>query len=991
MPTLVQQPAIADTQVSQLQAVAEPVKVESSGLSSFIMGILPVATKFVADKQEEGKDYNLALGMNDELNGVARDVSFLDRKYYKHGRDLQTIQTAMTVRDSSTASQLKVRLEANPELMDNPDELLAEYEQGNKAIVDSIFESDLPSDIKVKSYEAQLQSHAAQIKQVRGVIKEAAIGQEIKGRSSRNESFLGKVLNSDTTTEDMDLAYGQFKSAAQAAISKRDDLTQDQKDDMYAKEITVALDNAVTLVANNTTLDTAMNLNIISKLKAVVNKHVVNPHLGVDGHSKLIATQDKLNALDTKLAVSREKIVDYNHSQSLLPYEVGTESVDADTFRTNVAAIHAKVASRELTPEQGERQVADNVRLYNKTLAAKVAAEGEPLAGVDIVEGNMSKSHFVDMYESTPEEYDKRVMSVFMRRNSESPSGRVQAGLDALDWTDKGGGGEYNPALRRQAANLVMNNLVQFLNDPNSPKTEGFGRADQNWNLLVGKAQVYIQSSAPHMVDDLLGDTTLTDAQRMQLRTVLTKGGTLKEAIQSFQTANDTQANIQSFKAGVDKWDVKSMGMSNWFGVSSNLVGWKGSTTGSLLAVSDRPNAAPSSIIRQTQANNIRNIARNSDSELSARYGVLGDDAAISELARAGQIIPSRSRYNATTLNASTAAVVHNIPSIPEGVRGQYVSVAMDAIAGAYAKQANVDTNNVFITTHDRNNKYVYISHLDKSGGMSDPVLRPVGDVIRIADTAYKAQVQGAASKPFKVTKPIVGNGELSGDAWGRGTTKSTPQYSYDSRASIGTLRVTALDAANKGKTFNVEIPAVAVEMYNGNADLTKMAFNHLSKYEGFHLGVGGVTAKGSGKVSENIAFQVSLTKQGKPNISKEWDTKARAAAGNPQKLVNFQAEFLAANYKVLQNDARSVGIPVATSKMYPEAHEDTQMYLLNLVYHGGTGTRSSVRNTLTQPTVHKGMQALLSLDAYQKSGDEARIFLRNALFKHYRNMGKLK
>lgn len=985
MPTLVQQPAIADTQVSQLQAVAEPVKVESSGLSSFIMGILPVATKFVADKQEEGKDYNLALGMNDELNGVARDVSLLDRKYYKHGRDLQTIQTAMTVRDSSTASQLKVRLEANPELMDNPDELLAEYEQGNKAIVDSIFESDLPSDIKVKSYEAQLQSHAAQIKQVRGVIKEAAIGQEIKGRSSRNESFLGKVLNSDTTTEDMDLAYGQFKSAAQAAISKREDLTQDQKADMYAKEITVALDNAVTLVANNTTLGTATNLQIIGKLKSVINKHLQNPDVSADTYSKLVTTQDKLNTLDTKLGAARDKITQYNHSQSLLDYEVGTSSVDEQVFRDKVSGIQAEVASGAKTPEQGEREINDYVRLYNKALAAKVAAEDEPLAGVDIVEGNMSKSHFVDMYESTPEEYDKRVMSVFMRRNSESPSGRVQAGLDALDWTDKGGGGEYNPALRRQAANLVMNNLVQFLNDPNSPKTEGFGRADQNWNLLVGKAQVYIQSSAPHMVDDLLGDTTLTDAQRMQLRTVLTKGGTLKEAIQSFQTANDTQANIQSFKAGVDKWDVKSMGMSNWFGVSSNLVGWKGSTTGSLLAVSDRPNAAPSSIIRQTQANNIRNIARNSDSELSARYGVLGDDAAISELARAGQIIPSRRRYNATTLNASTAAVVHNIPSIPEGVRGQYVSVAMDAIANQYAVSANVDTNNVFITTHDRNNKYVYISHLDKSGGMSDPVLRPVGDVIRIADTAYKAQVQGAASKPFKVTKPMNGGVELSsGDAWGRGGgVKTKDTFTYDSRAKLGSITLTAKDSAHRGRKYTVQVPAKASEMVNGNADLTMGILSHLGVKEGLHMRIEGVTDKVSGKVSENGGLQISVTKNPK------YRKALQAAEGNAQAIMNVQADFMAEYFKELQSDARKVGIPVATQKMYPEAHKRTQIYLADLTYHGGNSTRSAVRSTLTQSTVYKGMAELQRLSAYKSSSADRRKFLEQALFNHYRNVGK--
>ena len=92
MATLVQQPDVANTQISQLRAIDTPVA-PKAGLSDFIVGLMPVAQQTIGAIQEENKAHNLALGMNDELNNVTREVSWLDRKYYEHGRDVQTIQT----------------------------------------------------------------------------------------------------------------------------------------------------------------------------------------------------------------------------------------------------------------------------------------------------------------------------------------------------------------------------------------------------------------------------------------------------------------------------------------------------------------------------------------------------------------------------------------------------------------------------------------------------------------------------------------------------------------------------------------------------------------------------------------------------------------------------------------------------------------------------------------------------------------------------------
>ena len=146
-----------------------------------------------------------------------------------------------------------------------------------------------------------------------------------------------------------------------------------------------------------------------------------------------------------------------------------------------------------------------------------------------------------------------------------------------------------------------------------------------------------------------------------------------------------------------------------------------------------------------------------------------------------------------------------------------------------------------------------------------------------------------------------------------------------------------------------------------------------------------GVTDKVSGKVSENGGLQLSVTKNPK------YRKALQAAEGNAQAIMNVQADFMAEYFKELQSDARKVGIPVATQKMYPEAHKRTQIYLADLTYHGGNSTRSAVRSTLTQSTVYKGMAELQRLSAYKSSSADRRKFLEQALFNHYRNVGKIK
>ena len=86
MPTMIQAPDIVGTEVSGLQPVMRPST--QSGLGSFLQGLMPAVNTEIEKYQDENQQKNIALGMNDELNKVHRDVSWLDRRNYEYGHSI---------------------------------------------------------------------------------------------------------------------------------------------------------------------------------------------------------------------------------------------------------------------------------------------------------------------------------------------------------------------------------------------------------------------------------------------------------------------------------------------------------------------------------------------------------------------------------------------------------------------------------------------------------------------------------------------------------------------------------------------------------------------------------------------------------------------------------------------------------------------------------------------------------------------------------------
>ncbi len=984
MATLVQQPDVANTQVAQLQAIDKPVR-QSASLSDFIVAALPVAKAVIDDIQEDTKQRNLALGMNDELNQVTREVSWLDRKYYEQGRDIQTIQTAMVGMDNEIARNLYQRIYDNPDLSE--EEALAEYYERNTTAINAIFDSDLDPEIKAKMYEAQLKAHAQQIKTVKSTYAQVGLEMEVKGRNARADSFASTVL-SDGDVVDGQLAFGRLVTSAEAAYSRRQDLDPAQRHQAVQAEVKANLKAAVTLLRNNTELGDTENLKLVDRLQESVQAQLNLQ--GVDGvdYSTWVEIDGDIKQLRDDLAKQSEDNFVLQQTLDNADYDAGVAEYTADVFNANIA----KIQAAPIPTSTKERLISQEIARYSKANAAKVGSEDAEYTGYDIVSGNMSVQDFnylIGKPLDSTEEYNKRVSHYFKEQYGNTPEGRVQASIAMIQYADEGGGKENNPALRRLGADLMWGTLTQYLSNPQSMNDEQFQRAEAYWGLLQDQYNRYAKSQ-PTRIEDLLGTNTLTEAQRTMMDRVLRDGGSLKRAIQDFQRSDDFKGNIDAYRTSVNSWDTKNTNITSFWG-NGSLMGQRQGFAGNLFAdLKGVPNAASREDIVNTTLKYTKDVFSQSDYKLAEQFGVLDGERAIQVGARLGMVIPSRSRYNAAIVNINAAEALNSNSAVPEGVRGVYNSRAIDSMIYTYAKDHNIEPSNVFVTTRDRSGMYLHFQHLTKDGVLNDePKQVRIDSVIDRATFLYRRDRENTVNP--QVTVPVVGSEQPRAQHGFVTTPTKAEKYSYTPNKPIGKLQLTAQNAKHKGQKFNVTVPAQAAEMYNGNVELTMAAIQHLGIKEGFFMETEDRYDTVSGQRSYNGAIQISLTQN--PDYRK----RIEAAAGKPQELMNIQGDFFKDRYGKLQQSAARVGIPIARhDRPYPQQYKNTQLYMLDINYHQGTSPSrvKAMEATLTQKTYEQGLAKLKQLPAYKSSmskGKDRRLmptartrFLEAALKQHY-------
>ena len=149
-------PNVATPTLTRLQA-GEPV-IRKAPMSTFLQSVLPQIREGIQGYQDENKARLLALGMNDEMNNVQREVSWIDQRNYTQGQEYQQIISSQLYQEEEFNKYVESELRkpnADPDLIwDKAQEFL-------RTNVEAVANSKLDPDIKEGLYETNLKRNLA--------------------------------------------------------------------------------------------------------------------------------------------------------------------------------------------------------------------------------------------------------------------------------------------------------------------------------------------------------------------------------------------------------------------------------------------------------------------------------------------------------------------------------------------------------------------------------------------------------------------------------------------------------------------------------------------------------------------------------------------------------------------------------------------------------------------------------------------------------------
>lgn len=987
MPTLIQQPNVADTEVSQLQAVAEPVSTKS-GLSDFILGILPVAADAFTANQKANAQHNVALGMNDELNNFTRDVSFIDQKYYDQGREIQAVEAFNAERSGTYDTELLKLARDNPNM--TSDELLQKYEGMNQKAIDVLYEANIDQDIKEKLYTAYAQEHAAQVKTVTGIIKQVGDEVERDTRKQRSQTLLNNLLSGTNTVEQNAMQLASYKTRATALHIRRGE------DPRKAAELADAEIKTITEFAAKTVLDNIdvnpTNVGLLNNLQELNNYGIRTGDIDI---STLSAMGGILNTAQTKVLSMNADNLAARYVDIDAQVTAGKTEYTYEVLNSDLKGLAQQRDTGQITQAQYVQEATKYTNLFERSEKARLSAKPPEESIIDM---DVSLTEAMYNYDMTETEYTDAWATEMYKRANGDP---IEA---AKGMITKSVGKEDLVKLRQKGSETFWRQVslkqteAEFKADPRGQnKAQAF---EELKKLYLKNATV-----APSLAADLLSG--LDDKDRAAVVQAFLANGTLADAMHNTQRVVEITQQNTGYKQLIDGLNADKLNLKGW-GV--NVLGSAGifNRAGIVGGLFNETGAAIKEKSLANHVSSIKGVLENSP-EMAPSIANLDPKAVVGVLKEKGMVIESSNGHQATYLNSRAAKTMPQaMVGVPEESKSQYLSRAIDLkrqeIVGNVKAQygATVSLDQIHMVSSGRSTTQLVAHIIGDKGQSIGAIPVNVSELSAGATRIYntdrgksKGEVKKFKASGFKAENTS-GYGVMGKIDTLYGA--KVPEYSINTKGSFTRRTITALDPKHKGQKSVVTVPNIWTLPVNGNTRLAAIWFDHQVVNEGVFLAVGTATSQSSGLQSVNAGVQTSLRRQVKQGgkvvwqnnngkaYGTDWEAKYKAAEGDAQKTINVQSEFNSHHLAGWQDAARKVGIPVATQAAYPTKHESTQIFLADIAYHGGSFKPAIT--ALTQRDVSAGRSVLHNTSAYRDSSKARKQFLDKALNQHYQNKG---
>lgn len=965
MATLVQQPAVADTQVSQLRAVRREEVPDTGGLSNFILGILPTASKLIDDNQKANAQHNVMLGIEDELNGFTRDVSFIDRKYYNQGREIQAIE-AFTSERTQTYQEAMIK-----QARDNPnataEELLSTLEGSNLMAVDAIASADIDPSLREKMYESHTKARAAQVKTVADTIKMVGGEVERSSRGARTSSLMGQLMNVNNNAEQDLLNFESYLVKAQG-MYERSGKDSEEAFKLAQNEASTVLEAIATNI--ELTIDNKPEqMQAINKLYDLVNTGISTGQLTPD---TLVKVGTTLNNIETSIRRDNASQLDIEFINKAADITANSSTYTYGQYQSAITSLDAKLKANEITPQQYVSTAKQYLDLYETS--NKALLDGK-LTGEDIITQGITLTEFETNY-GTASDYNKSVYSQLVNRFGGNNIGAANA---IIDYSINGTVEDLKD-LRKMGSELfwrqftLKQSVGDFKNDPNGElKSQAYESIKSKY--LAAKV------NNPSLAADLLSG--LDDRDRIAVENAFNRGGTLADAMVDSQKVEDIKTANETFQKMYSGLTTENLNLTAWTGVSvlgTTGILNRGTRLGGLFNETGS-DIRKASLDKHTEY--IKAVLRDSP-ELAPDWANVAPDSLRALLTKKGMIVQSTNGHQVSYFtNRMAQSMQSQLTGIKDESKPALLSRALDlkrqgvvaAIKADRGATVSLDQVNIRSVGSSTTRMVAEVINDKREVIAQYPITtNELGSLARGIHNTDVAKAKGDVKK-FRAS----GYTSLGG-VRGNPTSTDKHEFTLNTKGTFLSRTVTALDAKHKGQRSVVKFNNKWTIPFNGNQELATAWADHSVTHEGLFLDFQSVNDTTSGKPSRNAGVQTSLTQ------NPAWEKAFEHAKGNAQRTLDVQADFNAAHFKQLQAAARTVGIPVATQAAYPKQHMPTQIMIADMTYHYGEGGRQQAIKALNASNVSSGMNILKQSAPYKSSNNRRRAVLESALRGHFNN-----
>ena len=932
MATLVQQPDLAQVQVSNLQATQRPPETEQN-LSDFALNLIGAGKAFLDNYDKDNKDRLIALGASDYMNEYTREVNILERKNYQQGRDFSEVVSAQTQRRQAFSQELQ-RMVQDPTMTE--DQIFDANKEFLQNTVNDIYESGLDSDLKEQLYQETLKENLQYQKMIGEGLQAAALDRYTStARLIAAKTVVSLQTVARTPEEQVEYVETQLKLLQQNAQSSGHAKTEEEG----YQAATNSMKGSLSFLFKSIDPTDSRAANDLNQLRDI-GENLFNAGY-IDLAADLV---DQVNTLQGKVLSTNDDMLVRDLTLDLHNYDVGAIDFTPEDISTKFVELQQTGLYSDATLNSW----------YGKYLDSYQRKQEKLLQGDDDIDPMSYPDYFQYEFNNDGKGRDKWIGAAVAQAAQDAQAQGLNTytaianNLIARQVTSS----TYMPELLDRAAELATTELAQWMgmSDDQIRETGGYEAYKASWNGLVQSYQALKNSNNTVGAERFLASIDSKHFPNKEvLRGLLETGAPLNSAKDALRDPIGTARQLELVGKARDSLNLETAKLDRFWTTGNNGT-WFNRTSEEV-----RENTLEAMKTHATRYGSLLSTHMTSGSAANLATAMEKSNLMISTKGTPVFVDPhTGSRINSGQLRDASGKVVAK----------DYFARAIDAQRYILAQNMGnkTDPNNIVV---QQNGDSLYFLIHDKDGNllnntgsfglqgtqlsMSRLVQAAAG--IRDQDTKRAREKVTTIKRPREQFRPLgnIGFGTAAG-SMASGDYTDTFVVKRDAVVQKGTVR---LHGSNKRVAVN--IPASMTIPFGGNKDIAVAMANHWNQFEGFtDTAVTSKALAGTTSRTSNV-IGWGITQKNHPEVFAKMQR-----AKSTQERVQINADFLGKYFSdnKLAENAQKAGIPLPSTAPYPKYLQNAYMLLADGTWHGGSGGGAAVANALSKRTYAEAEKA---------------------------------